>query len=191
MRLPSQSRAMRTGVFALAVLALGAMAAPAAASRGLEAYASTWSYAVDQRATFEVSAPHGRLTVRLYRAGPENVRMRSASSMRGVPVDDARVASWHGGAGFAPLRVNIDYWPSGLYFARISKGRHVAFAPFVVRQSPFEHSRVAVVLPTNTWQAYNLRDDNGDGLSDSWYANDGVTSVRVHRPFLHHGVPPR
>src|SRR5436305_6090617 len=110
MRLPSQSRAMRTGVFALAVLASGAMAAPAAASRGLEAYASAWSYAVDQRATFEVSAPRGRLTVRLYRAGPEKVRMRSASSMRGVPVDDARVASWHGAAGLAPSPCDIACW---------------------------------------------------------------------------------
>jgi hypothetical protein len=130
------------------------------------------------------------LTVRLYRAGPEKIPMRSASGLRGVPVDDARVVSWRGG-GFRPLHVNVEYWPSGLYFARISRGASVAFAPFVVRQSPFEHSRVAVVMPTNTWQAYNLRDDDLDGRGNSWYANDAVTSVRVHRPFLHRGVPPR
>ena len=157
----------------------------------MEAYAARWSYSVDRTATLEVSAPRGALTVRLYRAGPEKIPMRSASTMRGVPVDDARVVAWRGGAGFRPLRVQVDYWASGLYFARLSHARSVAYAPFVVRQSPFEHSRVAVVMPTNTWQAYNLRDDNGDGRIDSWYANDGVTSVRLHRPFLHRGVPPR
>jgi hypothetical protein len=184
---------VRIGVLAFAVSAL-VVAAPAAAhlsGGGLQAYAASWSYGVDQQATLEVSAPPGRLTVRLYRAGPEKIAMRSASAMRGVPVDDARIVAWRGGAGFRPLRIDIDYWPSGLYFARLSRGRTVAYAPFVVRQSPFEHSRVAVVMPTNTWQAYNLRDDNGDGRIDSWYANDGVDSVRLHRPFLHRGVPPR
>ena len=31
--------------------------------------------------------------------------------------------------------------------------------------------RVAVVLPTQTWQAYNFRDDDGDGKADTWYAD--------------------
>ena len=26
------------------------------------------------------------------------------------------------------------------------------------------------MLPTLTWQAYNLRDGDGDGKGDSWYA---------------------
>jgi hypothetical protein len=181
---------VRRGVFFAALGLLLLPSSASAAGRPLEAYFTSWSYGVEQPAKLEVSAPRGRLTVRLYRAGPEKIAMRSASAMRGVPVDDARTVSWHGG-GFAPLRVDVDYWSSGLYFARVSRGRQVAYAPFVVRQSPFDHSRVAVVMPTNTWQAYNLRDDDGDGRRDSWYANDGVTSVRLHRPFLHRGVPPR
>lgn len=185
---------MRTGVLALA-LATALIGAPSRAAsenatRKLEAYFASWSYSVDEPATLEIAAPTGRLTVRVFRAGPEKIGTRSPSTMRGMPVDDPRIVSWHGG-GVRPLRVNIDYWPSGLYFARIALGNRVAFAPFVVRQSPFAHSRVAIVLPTNTWQAYNLRDDDGDGKPDSWYANGSVTSVRLHRPFLDRGVPPR
>ena len=46
-----------------------------------------------------------------------------------------------------------------------------------------------VVLPTQTWQAYNLRDDNGDGKGDTWYANWKVHTARLGRPFLNRGVP--
>ena len=40
-----------------------------------------------------------------------------------------------------------------------------------------EH-RVAVVMPTLTWQAYNLRDVDGDGKGDSWYAQLGPQDRR-------------
>jgi hypothetical protein len=46
-----------------------------------------------------------------------------------------------------------------------------------------------VVLPTLTWQAYNFRDDDGDGLADSWYAGKRINSVRLGRPHLDRGVP--
>ncbi|MGZ4257214.1 MAG: N,N-dimethylformamidase beta subunit family domain-containing protein [Gaiellaceae bacterium] len=177
-------------VLGAAVLFAGPGTAAHAATPTFEAYFTSWSYSVDTPATLEISAPRGSLTVRLYRAGPEKTATHSASVMRGVAVDSARAVAWRGGS-FRPLRVDVGYWPSGLYFAKITHGSRVAFAPFVVRQSPFEHSRVAVVLPTNTWQAYNLRDDNGDGTPDSWYASDTVTSVLLHRPFLNRGVPPR
>ena len=74
-------------------------------------------------------------------------------------------------AGHASIHVRIGDWPSGLYFARLdaADGR-VGFAPFVVRPRRLGEHRVAVVLPTMTWQAYNLRDDNGDGKGDTWYA---------------------
>ena len=52
-----------------------------------------------------------------------------------------------------------------------------------------EH-RVAIVLPTNTWQAYNFRDDNGDGSADTWYASPAKTSVLLARPFEGDGTPP-
>ena len=63
----------------------------------------------------------------------------------------------------------------------------VGFAPFVVRP-PTGGARVAVVLPTLTWQAYNLRDDDGDGRGDTWYASWKVRTARL-APYLNRGVP--
>ena len=46
-------------------------------------------------------------------------------------------------------------------------------------------------MPTNTWQAYNFRDADGDGYGDSWYAGPQINSVVARRgPFLDRGVPP-
>ena len=52
-----------------------------------------------------------------------------------------------------------------------------------------EHN-VAVVLPTRTWQAYNFRDDDGDGHGDTWYATRGHLQAQLGRPYLNRGVPP-
>jgi hypothetical protein len=88
------------------------------------------------------------------------------------------------------VQVTIGSWPSGVYFAKLTAadGR-VGFAPFILRPSRLGEHRVAVVMPTMTWQAYNLRDDNGDGIGDSWYADWNVKYARLGRPFLNRGVP--
>lgn len=103
--------------------------------------------------------------------------MTSDSTMTGVPVDGAESLPPTGGA--IPLRL----WTSGLYFARIESGGEVRFAPFVLRAGAFDAERVAVVLPTNTWQAYNFRD------GATWYAGS-TGGVDLQRPFLDRGVPP-
>jgi len=88
------------------------------------------------------------------------------------------------------MEIRIGLWESGLYFARLSgSGRSLAFAPFIVKAQPLGSSRVAVVLPTNTWQAYNFRDSDRDGFGDTWYADPRVHTVDLTRPYLHHGVP--
>jgi hypothetical protein len=81
-------------------------------------------------------------------------------------------------------------WPSGLYFVRAtsSDGR-VGYAPFVVRPRVLGTQRVAVVLATNTWAAYNFEDADGDGWGDSWYVTGRHVSVDLERPFLDFGVP--
>jgi hypothetical protein len=82
-------------------------------------------------------------------------------------------------------------WPSGLYFlnANAPDGR-TSYAPFIVRPRVYgTQSRVAVILSTNTWQAYNFRDENGDGWGDSWYVSNAIHSVDLQRPFLDFGVP--
>jgi hypothetical protein len=45
----------------------------------------------------------------------------------------------------------------------------IGFAPLVVRPATPRH-RVAVVMPTSTWQTYNFYDADGDGWGDTWYA---------------------
>ena len=81
-------------------------------------------------------------------------------------------------------------WPSGLYFLRATAadGR-VGYAPFIVRPRRLGTNRVAVVLATNTWAAYNFADDDGDGWGDSWYVTGRHRSVDLRRPFLDFGVP--
>ena len=47
------------------------------------------------------------------------------------------------------------------------------------------------MLPTETWQAYNFRDDDGDGKADTWYADpEHNYEARLIRPFENRGVPP-
>ena len=81
-------------------------------------------------------------------------------------------------------------WPSGLYFLRVSAadGR-VGYAPLIVRPRLLGRHRVAVVLATQTWQAYNFADANGDGWGDSWYVSGRSRSVDLTRPFLDFGLP--
>jgi hypothetical protein len=93
--------------------------------------------------------------------------------------------------GPALLRVvRAGDWPSGLYFVRAtaSDGR-VGYAPFIVRPRVLGTQRVAVVLATNTWAAYNFEDADGDGWGDSWYVSGRHRSVDLERPFLDFGVP--
>ena len=89
------------------------------------------------------------------------------------------------------ITVQSGDWPSGLYAVKLETddGR-LGFAPFVLRPLAPGASRVAAVLPTNTWQAYNLYDADGDGWGDTWYAG-GLPPVVLDRPYRERGVPPR
>ena len=86
--------------------------------------------------------------------------------------------------------VRAGEWPSGLYFlrARAADGR-TGYAPLILRPRVLGTNRVAVVLATNTWQAYNFDDANGDGWGDSWYVVGAQRSVGLQRPYLDFGVP--
>ena len=72
--------------------------------------------------------------------------------------------------------------------ARADDGR-VGYAPFIVRPRRLGEQRVAVVLATNTWQAYNFNDANGDGWGDRWYVSAAHDERRRARPYLDFGVP--
>ena len=142
------------------------------------------SYAPGDVAKLVVRDEPARVRIQLFRVGSERVRTRGNNEMQGVPVTSEREVA--GGV----VSVVVGDWPSGLYFARLeaADGR-VGFAPFVVRPLEFGDSRVAIVLPTLTWQAYNLRDDDANGKPDSWYGDWKRHTVRLARPFLNRGVP--
>jgi N,N-dimethylformamidase beta subunit-like, C-terminal len=161
---------------------------PAELVPAVEAAFPRESYAPGETAKLVVSNRARELRLRIYRSGPERIISRSNSTMNGMPVTPRR--SIGSSTGRRVVTVEIGDWPSGLYFARLraSDGR-VGFAPFVVRPRRLGQHRVAVVLPTLTWQAYNLRDEDGDGRGDSWYAHWKTKTVRLGRPYLSRGVP--
>jgi hypothetical protein len=147
------------------------------------------SYAPGSTASLLVHNRASRLTLQVFHVGPERTSTIGDTTMNGVPVTRKRVVGQS--AGRRLLQVRVAGWPSGLYFARlVADDGRVGFAPFVVRPPSVGQHRVAVVLPTLTWQAYNLRDDDGDGKGDSWYANWSKRVVRLARPYLNRGVPP-
>lgn len=150
---------------------------------GIHAVFAEVSHAPGARATLRVWNPTP-LTLQIFRAGRRSVR---SDLLRGVavsrPVTYPRAAS--------QLTVRVGDWRSGLYFARLrSPDGRLGFAPLIVRPQRLGASRVAVVLPTFTWQAYNFRDVDGDSTGDTWYASKAIHEVRLDRPFLDRGVPP-
>jgi len=139
----------------------------------------------------ESDAPWLRMT--LLRCGPESVPTYSNSLMNGVPVAPAQRIEL-GTRRDRPLNVPVQLPPqlaSGLHCARLEgPSGHLGFAPLVIRpSSPVQ--RVAVVLPTTTWQSYNFYDENGDGFGGTWYALWSQRRVDLTRPHLRRGVPYR
>lgn len=129
------------------------------------------------------------VTLEIRRVGPNGARVRRKDVMTGDLV--ARVGSIGAVGGRRLIPVRIGHWPTGLYFAQLTApGGRVGYAPFTVRPSRLGEHPVAVVLPTQTWQAYNRRDDDGDGVGDTWYENPRHLTVRLGRPFLDRGTPP-
>ena len=165
--------------------------APVVRLLGVDAAFARPSYAPRESAILNVATDAAELELQVFRTGPERRITRRNDSMAGVPVAPPRRVSWTRRDRRGQLRVAIGSWPSGLYFARLSDadGR-VGFAPFVVRPARLGRARVAVVLPTNTWQAYNFYDADGDGWGETWYAGPPHRRVALGRPYLHRGVPP-
>ena len=178
-------------LISVAVAAHGA--APAARARtssvqALEAAFAQESYPPRATALLRLFSRTHLVTLQIFRSGPEQGRTRSRDVMRGVAVGRRTWVGTRPAGSTFPVR--LGRWPSGLYFARLAgPDGVVAFAPFVLRPRRLGEHRIAVVLPTRTWQAYNSRDDNRDGRPDTWYAGNGETA-RLARPFLDRGVPP-
>jgi hypothetical protein len=165
-------------------------ATPAGAATGrtpvLRATFGSVSYAPGEAALLIVQTHVRRLQLQILRAGAE----RGWSSV-GRPYGPPTSVTFGRGL-YHRLTVRPGTWPSGLYFARLTapNGRAVAFAPFALRAAVPGLNRVAVVLPTYTWQAYNFLDVNRDGRPDSWYGDSHRRSVTLVRPYAGIGKPP-
>jgi hypothetical protein len=147
------------------------------------------SYGPGSKARLVFLSSATRVTLEFFRAGTESRRIAQSDLMLGSSVSPRR--SLGNVTSGRRVTVRIGNWPSGLYFARLTAhGGRLGFAPFVLRPRRLGEHRVAVVMPTQTWQAYNLRDENGDGVGDSWYADSHRHTARLGRPFLNRGVPP-
>ncbi len=160
--------------------------------QGIQAGFLARSYPVGGAATVAISTDAKRVKLQLF----------SFASLPKPTVHDLRT----GGTAVAPA-VQLA-WPtrgsathyvqisatgvaqSGLYFLRInSADGRVGYAPLILRPRTLGEHKVAVVLSTNTWQAYNFLDANGDGWGDSWYVGGASPTVDLERPFLDFGVP--
>jgi hypothetical protein len=157
----------------------------------LEAHFPRESYRPGSLATLQVKSPARRLTLRVLHAGSLPISGIARHEVRGDIVLGPRnvTVPVRRGLGRVPIRVRD--WPSGVYFAQVrAPSGRVAHAPFVVLPAEAGRSRVAVVMPTNTWQAYNRRDADRDGIGDTWYEHPSVRTVDLRRPYLERGVPP-
>jgi hypothetical protein len=126
-----------------------------------------------------------RLHVQLVHYGPRAPVVHRGEMALGVPVTRPRTVAWRSNAARRSIPLRLGEWPSGLYFARLTAPSGlVGFAPFVLRPRVLGRVRVAVVLPTNTWEAYNLRD------GATWYFDPNVHEVDLSRPYLDRGIPP-
>ena len=166
--------------------------APVVRVQGIDAGFGRPSYAPGQTADVTISTDAGSFRAQVFAYGnwfrPSARDLRSGGESMTNPV---RVEWTHRSAPATIRLVRAGEWPSGLYFLRLTAddGR-VGYAPFVLRPRVIgSTARVAVVLATNTWQAYNFRDANGDGWGDSWYVSARTRSVDVTRPYLDFGVP--
>ena len=166
--------------------------APVVRVQGIDAAFTRRSYAPGATAELRLATDARSLRLQVFayqspgRPSEQDVKTAGLAKTGPIPVD------WRGHANAPALLrvVRAGDWPSGLYFVRAtsSDGR-VGYAPFIVRPRHLGTERVAVVLATNTWAAYNLQDADGDGWGDSWYVTGRHRSVGLERPFLDFGVP--
>ena len=170
----------------------GRVTGPVVRVQGVGVTLTRPSYMPGQPTDLVVACDADALRVQVFHYGGALEPGERDLATNGIAVTPAVKVDWRGHAD-APARLRLfraGAWASGLYFTRVaaSDGR-VGYAPFIVRPSRLGTRRVAVVLATNTWQAYNFYDADGDGWGDSWYVSEDHRSVDLRRPYLDFGVP--
>jgi N,N-dimethylformamidase beta subunit-like protein len=150
------------------------------------------SYPLGGDAALTLSTDARRVRLQLFsfanlpRPTPRDLRTNGVAVAPAVELDwRSRRSSPH----FVQIN-NASVAESGLYFLRVTSGDgRVGYAPLILRPKQLGEHKIAVVLSTNTWQAYNLLDRSGDGWGDSWYVSGATRAVDLRRPYLDFGVP--
>ena len=166
--------------------------APVVRVLGVEAAFLRRSYLPGEPMELRILADAGALTLQFLHCGAEYDEQRAQRRDGRRPKGDPVPIDWTGKRSApATITVQTGAWPTGLYTAQLTTddGR-VGYAPFVLRAATPGQQRQLVVMPTNTWQAYNMYDRDGDGWGDTWYAG-GNPPVELDRPYRDRGVPPR
>jgi hypothetical protein len=168
---------------------------PVVRLQGIDAGFNRPSYTPGQIAHIHVATDEPQLTTHVVHLGPEQVVTYADNQLNGVDTEVPAVTmDWKGWRSKErTIEFQVPNVPSGLYDVQFNgpDGR-VGYAPFLVRpQILGATSRVLVVLPTNTWQAYNFEDVDGNGYGDTWYAGPPNGSVNLTRTYTARGVPPR
>jgi hypothetical protein len=195
---PDPSLPARTYILRLTAAALLGSSRPASAKAvvrvlGIEAGFGVRSARPGDTAALVVRSDAKSLSLQMLHSGPEAEPTYANGVIKGIPVGAASAIDWRSHRdqpGMVPVEIGSD-WPSGVYAAQlVADDGRVGFAPLVVRPAAPQH-RVAVVLPTTTWQAYNFYDADGDGWGDTWYARWKTDTVDLTRPHAGGGVPYR
>ena len=165
--------------------------APVVRVMGIDAGFTERSYAPGALAQLQIAADVPSFTLQLFQAGPET-QPTVGDAMEGVPVTQPQQVDWSANRDApATIEVPIGDWANGIYFARLTApDGQCYYAPLIVRPHPFGAHRVAVVLETNTWHAYDHYDADGDGWGDTWYAANDIHTVDLLHPYIQGGAPP-
>jgi hypothetical protein len=180
------------GTYIVHVTSPTGVAAPLAYVRvqTIDAAAGAAGYAPGDVAQIAVATDATELRVDVLHMDGSSITTENNHSVSGTVVERLPAFRWAHRDAPHNVAVRVGNWPSGVYFVRItSTDGRTGFAPFVLRPRLLGTHRVAVVMPTNTWQAYNFYDRNGDGRGDTWYAGWRVHEMRLGRPYLYGGVP--
>ena len=170
----------------------GRQDAPVVRIQGIDAAFTKRSYAPGESAVLQLATDARSLRLQVFAYQSPGRPSEQDVKTSGLAKTDAVRVDWSGHHDRPGLLgvVRAGDWPSGLYFLRAtSADGRVGYAPFIVRPRRLGTHRVAVVLATNTWAAYNFEDSDGDGWGDSWYVSARHRSVDLQRPFLDFGVP--
>ncbi|HEY6068009.1 MAG TPA: N,N-dimethylformamidase beta subunit family domain-containing protein [Gaiellaceae bacterium] len=190
---PARSAQPRTYILRLRIGArLVGGTSPVVRVQGVDASFTRRSYAPGESAVLRLATDARTLRLQVFSYQSPGRPSEQDVKTSGVAKTDPIRVDWsaHRDAPGLLRVVRAGDWPSGLYFLRATAGDgRVGYAPFIVRPRRLGEHRVAVVLATNTWAAYNFADADGDGWGDSWYVTGRVRSVDLERPFLDFGVP--